>query len=74
MAGPLGLRRRGWNRAAGPSSHTSLLVLTVWSRTPTEVGRPPQGQGPRLLSAAPLPPAPPAGASLFLLVLGPHGA
>lgn len=74
MAGPLALRRRGWSRAAGPSSHTSLLVLALWSRTPTEVGRPPQGQGPHLLSAAPLPPASPAGASLFLLVPGPHGA
>lgn len=74
MAGPLALRRRGWNRAAGPSSHTSLLGLTLWSCTPTEEGRPPQGQGPHLLSAAPLPPASPGRASLFLLVLGPHGA
>lgn len=55
MAGPLGLRRRGWNRAAGPSSHTSLLVLTVWSRTPTEVGRPPQVRALPAVSCAPAP-------------------
>ena len=61
MAGPLALRRRGWNRAAGPSSHTSLLGLTLWSCTPTEEGRLPQGQGPHLLSAAPLPLPPQVG-------------
>lgn len=53
--GALGLKRRVWKRAAGPSSHPSLVGLTLWSCTATEVGRPPQGWGPHLLSASPLP-------------------